>query len=243
MSRLGLAPLAGLLLLFGCNQVKTDQYFIVYEPDIDTAAMYRVRVELDSYGAVKYKLSDGYVPASVIDALQGEFKEPADLYQPVSDAQKRSEVLSKILDKRDNYLLELADQRGNIDPAAVEQVPLRYGKLAAAASMSANDLVSVGQNGSAEPYRYRKLVFIASTEVVPIGSLGEQMDAVDRDTSAAIRLITAPQQKKAGDVEEGLGKAGTCHDAVGAFVQRLQDAKWTGQDYLEFFATVRGTKP
>lgn len=235
------APLAS---VGGCAVARQEQYYIAFEPDTKTAALYRVVVNVEGMGLVEYKLSQGYVPASVVDSLTGNLSEPSDLYSPTSEAQERSKLVQDIEKQRSDRLIDLAGGAATPEnQSMIKDTVLYFGALQAAAALDTSSQVSIGQSGTSDVYSYRKLVFFASTKVINIDVYAGELDAIEKSSSDLAHAIKAGRQDEANRVKAKKAERDRRLGAVSSLITTTKGGdltKWTGTDYLGLFATARG---
>lgn len=242
---------AGIILLFGgCAAQKREQYYMVVERAEGTAAIFKVTAKLEGVGT-KYKLNEGYVPVNVIDALSGKVGEPPDLFSPVSQSQRQAQLNDELEDKRSQAILDLARnseelksmQPADVDKAidGIDSAVRLFGALKAAAAMSANEQISIGQTGSTDIYSYRKLVFYASAQVIRLQEFEQELNELEKSTSDLAKAIVQAKQAKAEAVEAKAQQRGNLRQAILGQVQALfakSPSERTHQDFLNIFAAA-----
>lgn len=236
----------GVLVTFaGCvTSQKREQYYMVVEPGEEpSAAIYRATARLSGWGS-KYKLNEGYVAANVVDALSGKAGEPPDLFSTESDSQRRSELFDSLADMRSKELLDIARAGpGGGDISQIERTTRFYGALSAAAALSPNEQISVGQTGSTDAYAYRKLVFYASATVIRLEEFESELDAIERSTSNLAKVIAQAKQASAEKTKAKLDRRRNLRKGVLGNIQTLLSTKndlktWTATDVLGVFGPL-----
>ena len=228
--------------LTGCAGSRSRHYFIAAEPSTQQAAIYKVTAELSGWGAVKYKLNVGYVPVNVIDALSGKVGEPPDLFAEQSKSQLASEANTAIDVAKTQYVKDVVGKGLCSERVAeVEDAKRFFGALKDLAGMTDNELISVGQTCSSDPYGYRKLVFYVSTEVIQIRQFEEELNELDRVSSDLTKALVAAKQAEAQAAKARIKEKCKLRQAVLQQIEDKPDPKdWKAQDILNIFASAGG---
>lgn len=237
------------LICQSCAPIEKSQYYMAVEPDTGQRAIYKLTLRITGYGAERYKLTSGYVDANVVDALSGNLKEPSDLASPNAQASQRASDLQHIDQMYGERLRSLADTMPSVPLTQPAKDPIRnatnwYARLYYARSLADSDLTSVGQTNTDQPFSYRKLVFFVSTKTIPIGNFSNELDAVDQSTGDVIDAIQGIRSGAAASTEAKVALMSRAQSQLLDFVKGKPDlSKWTENDFLDYFATVKGVLP
>lgn len=214
-------------------------------------AIYKLSLNVSGSGAAKFKLSGGYVAANVIDALSGGVKEPADLYVADSLTEQRANDISELSKQFGQRLKTLANgdpiPQGGPAPT-VEDYTHWFARLIAARSLSTDDLISAGQQGTTSVYGFRKLVYFVSSNVIPLAKFENELNSLQQSTVALAQSIRQVREARAAATKARVQAANTRRSAtLGFLTQNLQPGTsltdWTPTQFLNFFATVKGVQP
>ncbi|MCK4657946.1 MAG: hypothetical protein KAV82_00350 [Phycisphaerae bacterium] len=218
-----LAAMAAILIWFampGCATVKQVQYFeVVGEPDpltgIAPKNYYRMTIEGWGGWGADFKLNAAYVSAVTVDTLDGKIP-----LVPEADLSEESEnEFQKI---RAAYLKTLVDYAEAVaqSPASEargqERSVLEIARQAWFAGFNDQDLISLGQVKSADPYRFRKLVFYTSAKNIKLDQYNQQINSVLDKTGALARLFKQQRDNRNNRREQRMG-------ALSRIIDKMQD--------------------
>lgn len=241
-----LRMVCGLLLAaitLGCAHARTEKYFIAVEnTSPPQAALYRSSAEISGLGGVIYHLSQGYVSASLADALGGNQKEPDDLYASRSIPQERAEAINDIEQSRLQQLKGFGATPKYEQPDAVPNLVRYYSDLQAAAHLSLEDQVSISGTASLDPYQFRKLVIIASTQVIKMDEYQKEFDAIEKSVGDIVQSIKNVREAQAASL---VAKRKRRSELITSLTESLtlkpDLTSWTGLDFLTAFSRARGS--
>jgi hypothetical protein len=178
-------------LLAGCANSNSVQHFIAEDPGTGERAIYRLRI--DNAGAFsQYYFTAAYLPKVAIDLYQGKI--PETLAELNAQSPDHESAAAKIQGNLQEFLVHqskaqldrLTKTEATDDRRLIDEGTMYFSRLMARAMLSAADLQSVGEEDTLDPYKFRKLVYFASTKPLKVADFSGEI----RDVESSLNTVS-----------------------------------------------------
>jgi hypothetical protein len=232
----------------GCASSDTTQHFIAEDPGSGERAIYRLRI--DNAGVLsKYYFTAAYLPKVAIDLYEGKIPETlAELNAQSPDQESAAAKIQKAL--RD-FLVDQAqakrDRLKSLAPNAdeqklVDEATMYFSRLMARAMLSSADLQSVGEEGTLDPYKFRKLVYFASTKPLKIADFSGEVRDVENSLNSISTTLGTVARARGGEAASKQKVSQAQIDALAKLVDGLTPAALDAAKFKQVNAQMEEIK-